>query len=64
MANLKSRTSEQEKHRMRAEIDRQVEEFLRRGGKIDVVEDEHRTRTSSVGSVWHTQDDASNLFPQ
>jgi hypothetical protein len=63
MAMLKSQSSEHEKQRMRDEIDRQVEEFLRRGGKIDIVQDKHSSSASSVGSVWHTQEETSALVP-
>ncbi len=62
MAKLKSPASEHEKERMRAEIDSQVEEFLRRGGKIDVLTSE-RAGGSDIGSVWHQQDDMSNIVP-
>lgn len=63
MAKLKSPASEHEKERMRAEIDTQVEEFLRRGGKIDVLNNDH-TGNAAVGSVWHQQDEMSNLVQQ
>jgi hypothetical protein len=64
MAKLRSQTSVHEKERMRAEIDSQVAEFLQRGGKIDVLTDEHKHATSNVGSVWHQPDDMSNLVAQ
>lgn len=64
MLNAKSQMSAHEKERMRAEIDRQVEEFLKRGGKIDVLTHSERDNVTNVGSVWHQQDDMSNLVPQ
>ena len=63
MANLKTPTSEHEKERMRAEIDNQIADFLNRGGKIDVLSSDQQQRPT-VGSVWHQQDDASNLVPR
>ncbi len=60
MSKPKTYASEYEKQRMRAEIDSQVEEFLRRGGKIDVL-NSGLTGGDSVGSVWHQQDEMSNL---
>jgi predicted NUDIX family NTP pyrophosphohydrolase len=63
MAKLKSPASEHEKERMRAEIDSQIEEFLRRGGKIDILNSDV-AGGSSVGSVWHQQEDMTNLVQQ
>ena len=60
MTDLKTPVSEHEKERMRAEIDSQIADFLDRGGKIDVLTNEHQLQ-SRVGSVWHPQDDAANL---
>lgn len=61
MARTKAQMNEHEKERMRAEIDDQVAEFLRRGGKIDVLSDEKQNAASNIGSVWHQQDDMSGL---
>ena len=63
MAKTKASISEHEKERMRAEIDDQVAEFLRRGGKIDVLTDDKHSSASNIGSVWHPHDDMSNLVP-
>jgi hypothetical protein len=62
MAHSKIPASEHEKERMRAEIDRQIADFLNRGGKIDVLGDEQQRRDGG-GSVWHQQDEMSNLVP-
>ena len=62
MANPKMPANEHEKERIRAEIDDQVAEFLNRGGKIDIVNNERQQR-DSVGSVWHQQDELSKLIP-
>ena len=64
MPNVKSQMSAHEKERMRAEIDSQVEEFLKRGGKIDVLTHSEQVSVTNIGSVWHQQDDMSNLVPQ
>lgn len=63
MAKQKTPASEHEKQRMRAEIDSQIEDFLRRGGKIDVL-NSGVANSSDIGSVWHQQDDMSNLVSQ
>ena len=64
MPTSKSQVSVHEKEKMRAEIDSQVAEFLQRGGKIDVLSDAHQHKATNIGSVWHQQDDMSNLVPQ
>lgn len=51
-----------EKERIRLQIDAQVEEFLRRGGAIDVVTDNSRKGPAAVGSAWSDQDDIVPLF--
>lgn len=63
MPQLKSQPGAHEKERMRAEIDSQVEEFLQRGGKIDVLSGPNQQKASNVGSVWHQQDDMSTFVP-
>ena len=50
-----------EKQRMRSEIASQVEEFLRNGGRIQVVEKETRSPPASIGSAWHDNDDLMDL---
>lgn len=46
---------------MRAEIDAQVREYLRRGGRIRVVSTQLRKDTHAIGGVWRGQFDDS--FP-
>jgi len=46
-----------EKERMRLQINAQVEEFLRRGGAIEVVTDNASPGTAIVGSVWDDQEE-------
>lgn len=60
MANLSCSTGKAEKERLRAEIDRQVAEFLSRGGKIDVLTSDHQ-KAVDIGSVWHQQSELTNL---
>ena len=45
-----------EKERQRSEIDDQIAEYLRKGGKIDVVGQGQAGSGSDIGSVWHDQD--------
>jgi hypothetical protein len=45
-----------EKQRVRAEIASQIEDFLRRGGRIEVLTKESQDRPNSVGSIWHSND--------
>lgn len=53
--------STMEKQRVRAEIASQIEEFLRRGGRIDVLEKNSQHRPASVGSIWHNNDDPTDF---
>lgn len=46
-----------EKERVRLQINAQVEEFLRRGGAIEVVTINARPAGAVVGSVWDEQGD-------
>lgn len=48
-----------EKERIRAEIDAQVREYLRRGGRICVVSTHVRKDTHVIGGVWRGHFDAS-----
>ena len=51
-----------EKERIRLQISAQVEEFLRRGGAIDVVTDNSKKAAAAVGSAWSDHDDLAPLF--
>jgi len=50
-----------EKNRIRAEINVQVEEFLRRGGCIDKLNRETEAKRSGMKNVWPTSDDDFKL---
>ena len=50
-----------EKERLRLQINAQVEEFLRRGGAIEVVTVNTRPAVADVGSVWDEQDDLTTV---
>ena len=50
-----------EKERARAEIERQVEDFLRKGGQISVFDNQGSETRLEIGSVWHGQDDFRGL---
>ncbi|MEM0954625.1 MAG: hypothetical protein AAGI24_10845 [Pseudomonadota bacterium] len=64
MPRSKTAVSDNEKQRMRAEIDDQVAEFLRRGGKINVLTNESSQTANQLGSVWHAPDDVNPLGSQ
>ena len=55
-----NRTTEQintyEKKRIRDEINTQVEEFLKKGGRIDVLHC-RQSGNNKIGAVWHSQDE-------
>ncbi|TXS92802.1 hypothetical protein FV139_12585 [Parahaliea maris] len=52
-----------EKQRMRDQIRQQVEEFLHKGGRIDVMDrTPPRRQAGERGSVWHGQDDFQQLL--
>ena len=55
------KTSISEKNRIRDEIDEQIREYLRQGGKIDVLSANYRNPRSAIGSVWHGSDDIPGL---
>jgi hypothetical protein len=60
METLSERSELIEKERIRLKINAQVEEFLRRGGAIEVVTVNTRPTTADVGSRW---DDPEELTP-
>ncbi len=61
MPRAKATIAECEKQRMRDEIDQHIADYLRQGGKIDVLRDEHRRDAAKLGSVWHAQDDIASF---
>ncbi len=56
------------KETMRSQISAQIEEFLRHGGQIRVVEtgasanNTDGKATGSIGSVWHGQDELQSFI--
>ncbi|MEM1110533.1 MAG: hypothetical protein AAGI11_01375 [Pseudomonadota bacterium] len=50
-----------EKARIRAEIEDQVEQFLKRGGHIDVLGKDIVREDRQVGSIWQNLDDEIGL---
>jgi hypothetical protein len=48
-----------EKERIRLQINAQVEEFLRRGGAIEVVTDNAKPATGVAASVWDDQEEST-----
>ena len=51
-----------DKERIRQEINRQVEAFLKRGGEIDVVVDPASGAHAGRGTVWHNQDEITEIL--
>ena len=54
-----SNSSTVEKERIRDQIQRQVEEFLRSGGEIQVLEGAARRQSMQKASVWHGREEFS-----
>jgi SutA RNAP-binding domain len=52
-----SNSSTVEKERIRDQIERQVEAFLRSGGEIQVLEGTARRQSMQKASVWHGRED-------
>ena len=57
---VKSRTTA-EKERIRAEIEDQVQQFLKKGGSIDVVNQGGANQQRQLGSIWQNLDDEIGL---
>jgi hypothetical protein len=57
MKTLSGQSELIEKERIRLQINAQVEEFLRRGGAIDVVTDNAKPVVADAGSVWDDQEE-------
>jgi hypothetical protein len=51
-----------DKERIRQEINRQVEAFLKRGGEIDVVVNTGNGARAERGTVWHGQDEFTDIL--
>ncbi len=60
MSKSNTKINPVEKDRIRAEIDAQVQAFLQKGGKINVLVANQGARGTAIGSVWRT-DDLSEL---
>ena len=50
-----------EKNRIRDEIDAQIRDFLKHGGKIDVLSTNPYGQRPVVGTAWHNQDEFFGL---
>jgi len=57
MKTLSGQSELIEKERIRLQINAQVEEFLRRGGAIEVVTLSAKPAMADVGSVWEDDDE-------
>jgi hypothetical protein len=57
MKTLSGQSELIEKERIRLQINAQVEEFLRRGGAIEVVTLSAKPAVADVGSVWEDEAD-------
>ena len=53
---------QKEKDRVRDEIRAQVEEFLRKGGQINVFNSDIAADQANIGSVWHGQDELPGVI--
>ena len=61
MKTLSGPSEPVEKERIRLQINEQVEEFLRRGGAIDVVTDNARSAMAMVGSVGEYEEELTSF---
>ena len=50
-----------EKERIRFEIEKQVEQFLQKGGRIDVISKDGSQQDRHPGWVWQNHDDDIGL---
>lgn len=57
MKTLSGPSEPVEKERIRLQINAQVEEFLRRGGAIDVITENRRSSMSVTGGVGDYEED-------
>ncbi|MEE4146870.1 MAG: hypothetical protein V2I26_18845 [Halieaceae bacterium] len=51
-----------EKDRIRLQISAHVDEFLRCGGKIKVLDDPGARNRASIGSAWASQDELPDIL--
>lgn len=51
-----------QKERARREIERQVEDFLNKGGRISVVDTQRQQSTAMLGTAWRDYDEAVELL--
>jgi hypothetical protein len=51
-----------QKERTRREIERQVEAFLDKGGRISVVENQRQQSTALLGTAWRDYEEAVELL--
>lgn len=61
MKTLSGQSQLIEKERIRLQINAQVEEFLRRGGAIEVVTLNARPAVAEVGNAWDYEDEPEFL---
>lgn len=54
-------TQVNQKERARREIERQVEAFLNKGGRIAVVDNQRQQSKALLGIAWHDYDEAIEL---
>ena len=62
MKTLSGPSEPAEKERIRLQINAQVEEFLRRGGAIDVITENRRSSMSVTGGVGDDEEELT-FFP-
>lgn len=62
MASNARAVNNYQKQQMRDQIQCQVEEFLKRGGEIHVMDDAGKRNNAKRASVWHGQEDIHQLI--
>ena len=61
MKTVKDSQTVPQKDRIRSEINAQIEEFLRRGGQIDVLTRDANS-SAAKGKVWRNPNEVTGLF--
>lgn len=62
MASSSGSISPFEKQQMRHQIQSEIEEFLKRGGEICVLDEPGKQDKAKRASVWHGQEDIHQLI--
>lgn len=62
MRTVTSSTSPFQKQRLRDQIRSEIEDYIRRGGEIRVLDGAGKRDTARRASVWHQQEEVQRLI--